>query len=373
MTFPDLRTALITSFGPGCLAGISLFDWITLLAQNRFRVHPKYFPRAASLTVSSAITSVVGLCESLITAIPARQTAVKEPVFILGCWRSGTTHLHNLMCADDRYAYPNLYQTMYPHTWVLSEPVLRPLMGMFLPKKRFMDNVVMGLQEPAEDEMALGIVSLRSNMFSWVFPANASRYDPQLSFESCTPRDRRLWQDALEGFLKKLAWKTGKPLILKSPNHTARINLILERFPDAKFLHIHRNPYDVFRSMCHMANKVIPVWGLQKYDMSRIPQMVIEAYAHLYDAYFSQVKSIPQGQFFEIGYDELSADPMGRMEAAYSALGLPDFSLARPKMQRYVDSVSDYQRNQHASIDPAIREQILARWPRSFDTWGYER
>jgi len=50
---------------------------------------------------------------------------------------------------------------------------------------------------------------------------------------------------------------TEKRLLLKSPVHTARIKLLLKLFPDAQFVYIHRNPYDVFRSAVNMAGMSI--------------------------------------------------------------------------------------------------------------------
>jgi hypothetical protein len=40
-----------------------------------------------------------------------------------------------------------------------------------------------------------------------------------------------------------------KPLLIKSPVHTARIPLLLRLFPKAKFIYMHRNPYEV-RTCC---------------------------------------------------------------------------------------------------------------------------
>jgi hypothetical protein len=57
-------------------------------------------------------------------------------LFILGIWRSGTTHLHNLFAQDDRFAYPTFYQVLYPHTFLTTEKSNAPLMGFFLPRKR---------------------------------------------------------------------------------------------------------------------------------------------------------------------------------------------------------------------------------------------
>ena len=296
---------LVEHFGPACLAGITWTDWVKLLVENRFRISPQYWGKAAFLTASSLGTSVFRLLEEGRYARQLSQHTVPDPVFILGSWRSGTTHLHNLLSLDDRFVSPNLFQTMYPHTCLTSEAWLRPLLDLLTPKRRFMDNMEMGLREPAEDEMALAILSLRSNMLSWTFPRNADRYDRFLDFQGVPESDRQHWKTHLDRFVRKITLRNGKLPLLKSPNHTARIQLILELYPRAKFIHIRRNPYDVYRSLVHMARQVIPVWGLQTYPSETISDMVIAIYRQLYAAFFEQVPLIPQGQFHEIAYEDL--------------------------------------------------------------------
>ncbi|WP_427846519.1 sulfotransferase [Aromatoleum aromaticum] len=43
-----------------------------------------------------------------------RDVRIKPPIFVLGHWRSGTTHLHNLLSLDPQFAYPNFYQVTNP-------------------------------------------------------------------------------------------------------------------------------------------------------------------------------------------------------------------------------------------------------------------
>ena len=52
-------------------------------------------------------------------------------------------------------------------------------------------------------------------------------------------------------FLKKVQFIVPRPLVLKSPPHTARIRQLLEWFPEAKFVHIRRDPYRVIQSRLH--------------------------------------------------------------------------------------------------------------------------
>ncbi|MEZ6060629.1 MAG: sulfotransferase [Planctomycetaceae bacterium] len=360
------NNAFVKYFGPACLAGITLSDWIRLLAQNRWRVAPRYWGKAAFISTSSLLTSILRPLESVVYRSRLQQLQPEAPIFIVGCWRSGTTHLHNLLCLDERFAAPNMYQTMYPHTFLLTEAVLRPLLDAMTPHKRFMDNMPQGLQEPHEDEMALAIMTLCSNMLSWAFPRNAARYDVYLDFADATEQELSLWKSCFDHFVRKIALKTNKRVILKSPNHTARLHSLRQLYPDAKFLHIRRHPCDVFRSMCHMAAQVQPVWGLQVLPSPQIPDMVIDTYRRLYDAYRTQSADVPATQLHEIAYDQLIADPVAVLERAYDALELGEFAAVKPKIEEYAAANSGYQRNTHADLPDADRERLRREWDRFF-------
>lgn len=369
----DSKNFLIQHFGPGCLAGITCSDWGRLLSENGFRVSPRYLGKAVYLSASSVVTSMFRLLEEAIYARQLSQHTASDPVFILGSWRSGTTHLHNILSLDEQFVSPNLFQTMYPHSFLISEPWLRPMMDVLTPRKRFMDNMEMGLREPAEDEMALAILSLRSNMLSWTFPRNSARYDRFLDFQGVSESDRQSWKSQLARFVNKFTLKNARRPLLKSPNHTARIQLILELYPQAKFIHIRRNPYEVYRSLVHMASRVIPVWGLQTYPTDTISDMVISMYRQLYAAYFEQVSQIPEGQFHELAYEDLIQSPLPVLEDAYVSLGLGEFDHRRKAFEVYTQTQSNYQRNRHKEIPPAIREQLHDQWRQSFEAWGYPR
>ncbi|MCA9083453.1 MAG: sulfotransferase [Planctomycetaceae bacterium] len=364
---------LVKYFGPGCLAGITATDWFRLLAANHFRIAPAYLGKCAFLTASSLVTSLFRPVENALYSRRCCELRCDPPVFILGCWRSGTTHLHNLLCLDDRFGFSNMYQTMYPHTFLTSESWLRPLLDLMTPGKRFMDNMDQGLREPHEDEMALAILSHRSNMLSWAFPKNAACYDRFLDFIEASESDRTAWKQSLDLFVRKVSLRTGRQLVLKSPNHTARVQLIRELYPDAKFIHIHRHPYDVYRSMCHMASKVQPVWGLQKMPPDDIPPMVVDTYARLYNAYLDQKHLIPAGHLFEIRYEDLIANPVHIVRQAYEQLQLGDFTDIEDKLTAYTQQQSSYQRNRHAELEPAARTVLHERWERFFQEFGYRQ
>jgi hypothetical protein len=289
----------------------------------------------------------------------------------LGIWRSGTTHLHNLLARDERFAVPTYYEATYPHTFLTTQWFNAPVVDWAIPHRRPMDNMFMGMYEPQEDEFALSTLTQLSFVLSWVFPRREAHYDRFLTLRDCTAAELGRWKAALRYFVQKLTYKHGRPLVLKSPPHTARIRLLLELFPDAKFVHIHRNPYDVFRSTCHLARKVAAWSTLQRPIAAGIEERALRQYAEVYEAYFNQKRLIPAGCLYEIRYEALEADPIVELRKMYEALALGDFVPAEPKLRQYLASIADYQKNRYEELGPPWKEEVARRWRPYFEEWGY--
>src|SRR5262245_33954863 len=365
------RELFATHIGPGALCGITLPDWLRLLWQNRFAVDPPYWMRAAMVTGGSLQNTLFSWWEHWRYEAAIQAVQPPPPLFILGIWRSGTTHLHNLLARDKRFAYPNFFEIFYPHTFITTAWSNRAILAHFLPQRRPHDNVLMGIDEPQEDEFALNCLTQLSFAQMWTFPRTAAASERFLTFRSASPAEITRWQQALKWYVQKLTYVHRRPLVLKSPPHTGRIKLLMELFPGSKFVHIHRNPYHVYQSALHSAKKVIPWWTMQRPSHAGLEEITLHQYEEIYRAYFEQRSMITSGRLHEIRYENLEADPLGQLRGLYQALGLGDFASAEPAIRTYLDSIAGYEKNRFPEIDPAWKAQIARRWRRCFDEWGY--
>ncbi len=360
------------SLGHNYLAGITAGDWMRLLRENRFSVDGAYWHRAAFITLSSMMNSIHRVREQRRFDSLVAGTEVAPPLFILGHWRTGTTHLHNLFALDtDQFAFANTYQVVNPHTFLTTEAVNTRRFAWMIPDKRPMDNMALSFEAPQEDEFAPCLMTLRSLYLGISFPRREENYDRYLTFRGVPREEVEGWKTAFLWFLKKLTFKHQKPLVLKSPPHTARIRLLLEMFPGARFIHIHRHPYAVFRSFRHYFDTAAWYAYLQRPDLSTLDDRIIERYNTLHDAFFEERSLIPEDRFHEIRFDDLERDPMGQMKQTYEKLGLPGFDGFAPKLQRYVATLSDYRKNEFPRLDAVARQKVSRAWHRSFEAWGY--
>jgi hypothetical protein len=236
-----------------------------------------------------------------------------------------------------------------------------------------MDNMGLDLASPQEDEFALCSGSLVSSCMQWIFPRIKERFGKYLTLQAVDAAELARWQNMLMTFVKKLQLRYPRPLLLKSPQHTARIRFLLQLFPDAKFVHIHRNPFRVFQSSCRLFHIMFKWHGLQRPNLDPVEDWVLKQYREMYEAFFEQQKLIPAGHYCEIGFEELEQNPLEEMQRLYEALELPDFSVVKPKLSRYLHSLSGYRKNEFSPLPDSLRKRIRAEWSNCFEKWGYSR
>ena len=349
-----------TIFHP--LEGITFGDWRSLLRREGSRIAPTCWPRAIWLTGMSLLNTMAARGAERRFGAAIEATPVVAPVFILGHYRSGTTHLHDLLALDPAYASPTRFQAYNPSTFLATESWLAPIVEPFMLPRRVQ-----------EDEIALMILSQLSPYMEWVFPRDRDRFRQTLTFRDADPDDVARWSSAIVRFLRSVTLRAGRPLILKSPPHTARVRLLLSLFPDARFVHIRRDPYAVFLSTVGLLKAIRPIFGLQKWPASIDEDAILATYTEMSDAYFDDRALIPPGQLVEIAYEELEVDPVGQVRAIYEGLGLGDFGAIRPALEAYLATIAGYRKNRHPELDDATRAKIDRACARSFDTWGYPR
>ena len=110
-----------------------------------------YWPRVLAVTLQSVNNSLWKWREDRLYGPAVAGVAVPPPLFILGHWRNGTTHLHNLLAVDPQFAFPNNYQVVCPHTFLCTEERNAASFDLLLPQHRPQDNVRLGMGLPQED------------------------------------------------------------------------------------------------------------------------------------------------------------------------------------------------------------------------------
>jgi hypothetical protein len=144
--------------------------------------------------------------------------------------------------------------------------------------------------------------------------------------------------------------------VLKTPPHTDRIPILLEIFPDAKFIFIHRDPYMVFKSTIHIRKKLFFENGLGKPYFEGIEEEILRPYLQLFETYKDTKHLIPDGNLHEVGFEDLEADPLGQMRQVYDKLGLAGWENVEPAIQAKVPALTSYKKNTYNIDEPLMRK-----------------
>lgn len=365
-------------------SGMRLRAWLALLSETRGRIARQDWPAVAKLTIQSAFNEVFyGAEERELGHLIDRQEP-RPPTIVIGHWRSGTTHLHYLLAQDRRFAFCNNLQVWNPHTMFFTEGWLRgrlPRIGqkVYGPWLRYIwgstpvtsqgrgvDNVAVGPQSPADDDVAMQMFK-KSVILPHFLSGLSQRYGGYLSLRELEPSEQEAWKVEWVRFLKKMTLRyEGRPLVLKSNQHTTKLRTILELFPKARFIHIHRHPYDVLRSSFAFGQQVGHAAGT---DLSYFANV----YDYFHQVYLEERVTVPQGQLYEMRYQDLVDSPLEELERAYDTLGLPDFQECRPQMSEYLESIKDYETNPPSPLSQSVRDTLYDKLRPYFELFEYER
>lgn len=300
---------------------------------------------------------------------------LEPPVFVLGHWRSGTTHLHNILCQDPKTAYVTTFQSVFPDTTLgsVGRALFEGFAKLLIPGTRKGDNVVLGTELPQEEEFALGDKTPISVYYFWMFPRHLiTCYYRYIRFDGIDPSTIESWKKDMYLLINKSIKNTGKPrFVSKNPPHTARVELLLDMYPNARFIHIHRNPVEVYLSTRNFFEKMLPHLQIQTVDQTLLNEQIFELYRLLMNDYLKQRASIPDGQLIEVAFEDLEAKPMAQLKEIYTRLNLSGFEEASPYFEAYLKKMSSYKKNEHF-LSKDLLDRIMNEWSFAMKEWGYQ-
>ena len=351
--------------------GMPLGVWLPLVAEHRWRITPSRWGLMATVSGAAAFNSLAGpLSEARYRRLLRDPPATPPPLFIIGHWRSGTTLLHELLMLDDRFCCPNTYQCFAPGHFLLTESAVTSALSWIMPAKRPMDDVAAGWDRPQEDEFALVNLGAPSPYRRMAFPVTSPDRPEALDVSLLPPVELDRWRAAMKTFLERLAVHDQRRPVLKSPPHTARMGVLAEMFPEARFLHVVRDPFVVFPSTLRLWRSLHDVQGMQVDRGESLERYVFNAFDEMYAAFDRDRQTLGPGRLHEMRYEDLVTDPMTKLSEAYDRLGLDDFAHMRPALEAHCESMKRYRTNTYRH-DPRIVEKIARRWRPFIDRYGY--
>jgi hypothetical protein len=364
------KTGLLR-FDQQFLAGGSFSNWVGLL-RDHGGVDLRYWPRLAYVSAVALLGAPVRAYERMKFGAMIECTELHDPpIFILGHWRSGTTYVQRLVAQNPEFAIVNFIHTMIPGLF-LTGGLFKFILKTSLPETRPMDNVEIGPEFADEEEYALGNLSPYSFYHALSFPKRMREiFDRGVLFEGVSDRVKARWLATYHRFLKKIAFSSGgRQLLLKNPANTARVKMLLDLFPDAKFIHVYRNPFVVYSSTINWLDKEMVPTALQDVDETVIREAALTNYEKLMRKYLAERSLIPEGNLVEVRFEDVEADPLAETIRIYRVLGLTMSDQTRTRLESYIASNADYRKNRY-HLSPEMVATIQDRWGFAINTWDY--
>ncbi len=359
-------------FLPHFLAGSTPRNIWKLLKDNHFQVESRFRPKLLLSLAIAFFNLPFVLIERLLYSSRIEKTQVQPPIFILGYLRSGTTYLHYLLSKDTSFAFCKVYECMGPHVLFTSGRVMRNIAKLVLPKTRPMDNMEFGAEMPKEEEFAMCNIGMASMIHANFFPKNFRHYFRRtVSFED-GPEYEAKWENDFIWLLKKLTLKNkGKRLLLKSPYNTGRLKVLKEMFPDAKFIYIHRHPYQVFSSNERLYEGILPELALQTVSEAEMEEAIFYSFEETVKHYLREREGLPENQLAEVAYTDFFQDQKGHLKRLYEQLELGDFGAVWPFFQEYIVEQKGYKTNKYG-LSAEKEKEVYGRWKFAFKAFGYK-
>lgn len=353
------------------LRGMNLPTWGRLLRQHR--VDRRHLGRFLDVSLTSLACFPMDVLEELATRGRRRRVSIERPVFILGHWRSGTTLLQQLMTAHQDLGYVSSFHCGAAGRFLLFRGLWRWIMELAAPRGRPQDDVTLSPQGPAEEDGAMVRLSDQAFDHCFHFPRDWARILRRGVLLDERPDSAARWKRTYRDFLARVTLDLeGRRLLLKSPANTARLAPLLELFPDARFVHIVRSPYEVFYSSMRMWRTIIAVHSFQDVDEADIQVAVLTTYREVMRRFRETSAPLTEATLMELRYEDLLADPERQLESVFDWLGCPLDAPSRARLRHQLEGLPRYAANVHHLTEAGL-DLVEAEWGEFLAAYGYPR
>lgn len=330
---------------------------------------------AAWIDCSRMASTHLRVEQALREAPEVEGTELPSPVFVLGLFRSGTTVLHRLLGED-----PD--NRTLPH-WESFDPVHAPEGPEARQRKLARTLMLADIVSPsikAIHPMDAQQTDECRGMFTNVFRT------PQFNVQYRVGGYLKwlLAQDATIAYrqhrrqlqLVQHHRPFGKRFVLKDPTHTFFVDAILQVYPNARFVFIHRDPAETLSSICSLHAYARSVFS-SDVDAHAIGTELSDSYMmRMLEPALASIDRLPSGRVTHVRAPDLSRDPVGTIGGVYRALGMELSDEARFAMHTFMRAKRERSGPRHIhstagfGIDTASVHERFASYCQRFDLLG---
>jgi hypothetical protein len=267
--------------------------------------------------------------------------------------------MHNLMLQDPQFASVTMLHCAIPSGFLTWEWLARWILNRRLPKSRPMDAVPLGIDEPMSEDFALAGLTHMSHYLNYFFPRIAEQtFRETVLFEGVSSKDVAHWSSMFEYLLRKVSYASrGRRLLLKNPPNLGRVPEVLKLYPDAKFIHVYRNPYLVHASTMKLMERFMENLAFQSHDPREIEEFGARRHQLIFEKWERDKSLIPAQNLIELRHEDITARPMEIVQQIYQQFGLTTWTQMQPRLKSYTDTLIGYKNNEYR-FDPEYVERL---------------
>jgi len=298
---------------------------------------------------------------------------VKQPVFLTGLPRSGTSALFSLLGADPAARPLRLWETQCP------DPLPLPP-GTPDPRRAAIDAHYAQGREKRPEWTKIHFTSADTPEECVLLHAYAMHgvqmgveifLEPYASWYRAVAADLRGLYAYQKRLLQLLDWqRPGERWLLKAPAHLWGLDALLTTFPDAAIVWNHRDPVACIASACSMTQALM---ATIPFDARQLGPAVLEFYARSLDRALAAREELDAARFFDVPYAEFTADPLTCAERIYAHFALPLPPAARDALRAFA---AENPEGKHGKHDYQLaeygldEERVRARFSRYLAKFG---
>lgn len=266
---------------------------------------------------------------------------IRQPIFVIGLPRAGTTFFHNLLAADPLSRSPLTWEIMYPSpppeeaTYATDPRIARAKAAMEF--EGFMQPELQAIHpfdalRPEECNFIWELSFVTPNYSAWWEVPNYRKLIYSMDFRPVYEEEKKVLQH-LQFRFKRERW------VLKTPAHMAWLGQLLDVFPDACLVQCHRDPAKVLPSL---ANN-LAVWRKTFSDVvptGAFGMLELQAEGLRNVAAFRAQPRYGK-HFFDAHYLDVQADPIAVLKKAYAHFGMPLNAARETAIRHWMQSDRD--------------------------------
>ncbi len=261
---------------------------------------------------------------------------IKQPLFIVGLPRTGTTILHELIAQDPLFRAPA--------SWEVARPVPPPTAQSCDNDKRIaaVDRLLALLEKLCPGFQAIHAIGARLPQ-ECVYILASAFISEQFGYMYNIP-DYRVWaldQDMTAAyqwhasFLQHLQRDLPRERwVLKTPAHLAYLTYLLAQYPDAIVVWTHRRPLDAMASFSSLAYTLRGGFS-SNVDPLAIGEQEFRHFSKTVHRGMEDRRSLGNGQFIDVSFSAICADPISVIRNIYERCGIDLTRETEVRMREY--------------------------------------